>query len=70
MSEEKDRGGDRAAPPGVAKAQRLREKIEKLKSGQANGPPGKTKSLREQIEERANRIRAKHAPPDPPLEGP
>jgi len=38
----------------VQRARRLREQIESLKSGQRPEPQGHPKSLREQIEDRAN----------------
>lgn len=38
------------------RAKRLREQIENLKSGKPSERPEKNKSLREQIEERANEI--------------
>jgi hypothetical protein len=41
----------------VQRAKRLREQIEGLKSGRPIEPPGHEKSLREQIEDRANRLR-------------
>jgi len=48
----------------VQRAKRLRDQIESLKSGQRAEPPGHAKSLREQIEERANEERtSKDSPP-------
>ncbi len=41
----------------VQRAKRLREQIESLKSGRTVEPPGHEKSLREQIEDRANQVR-------------
>jgi hypothetical protein len=48
----------------VQRAKRLREQIEGLKSGRPVEPPGHEKSLREQIEERANQIREREQPPE------
>ena len=54
----------------VQRAKRLREQIESLKSGRPIQPPGQGQSLREQIEERANKGRAnqvgKHDEPHQP----
>ena len=41
----------------VQRAQRLRELIERLKSGRTLKRPDRAKSLREQVEDRANRLR-------------
>jgi hypothetical protein len=41
----------------VERAKRLRAQIENLKSGQRSAPPGPGKSLREQIEDRAEQVR-------------
>ena len=40
----------------IERARRLREHIEKLKSGQPAEEPSQAKSLREQIEERARKV--------------
>jgi hypothetical protein len=45
----------------VERAKRLRAQIENLKSGQP-APPGAGKSLREQIEERAEQVRERDEP--------
>jgi hypothetical protein len=41
----------------IQRAKRLREQIEGLKSGRRGPAPGHEKSLREQVEERANQGR-------------
>jgi hypothetical protein len=41
----------------VQRAKRLREQIEGLKSGRRDPAPGHEKSLREQVEERADQVR-------------
>jgi len=41
----------------VQRAKRLREQIESLKTGQSPEPAGHPKSLREQIDERAEEVR-------------
>ncbi|MGA2879841.1 MAG: hypothetical protein ABSG13_12895 [Bryobacteraceae bacterium] len=45
----------------VQRAKRLREQIESLKSGRPVETPGHEKSLREQIEDRADEDRTKQA---------
>jgi hypothetical protein len=49
----------------LQKAKRLREQIERLKSGRPIKRPDHAKSLREQVEERADQI-PKSKPPDSP----
>ena len=46
----------------VERAKRLRETIERLKSGRLIKRPAPAKSLREQIAERANRLRPPRRP--------
>jgi len=41
----------------VQRAKRLRQQIEKLKSGERPGPVSRPESLREQVEERAQEAR-------------
>ena len=59
MTEQTDPGGEDQ----IQKAKRLREQIERLKSGRPIKRPDHAKSLGEQIEERANQVR-KRTPPD------
>jgi hypothetical protein len=47
------------------RAQRLRQLIERLKSGRPIKRPDRAKSLREQIAERANRFRPPREPQRP-----
>ena len=49
----------------VQRAKRLREQIEGLKSGRRIEPPGQEKSLREQIEDRANQLRQQDKSQEP-----
>jgi hypothetical protein len=53
MTEQKDQ---------IERSKRLREQIERLKSGRPSKRPDRPKSLREQVEERVNRLR-KPGPP-------
>ncbi len=48
----------------IQRAKRLREQIEGLKSGGSNQAPHGEKSLREQIEDRAGKIRQQEESPE------
>jgi hypothetical protein len=50
----------------MERARRLREQIERMKSGRAIRRPDQSKSLREQIEERSNRLRPRRKAPKSP----
>jgi hypothetical protein len=49
----------------IQKSNRLREQMERLKSGRPIKRPDHAKSLREQIEERADQIRRDRTPKGP-----